>query len=445
MIATWHAVIAVFFMFRSNAENVFNEEENLSTQLPGAYDYINVQEFLGFSADSSLNIICPKHLEIMTASGGKTFDVELTNGTSGASGLECYIEGGETVNVSLERVEPEGTAIHSPQESGQATVTDLENHYQTFFGNFSDYPLVCNFFDTKITPINLTVRDVGYIHTILNYYKDAPRPLGSNFEEFDWKFFSKHKGSFLIGMTIIPDSIGCSFLKRDDSTSLMALKNETLNPTELDSDASTEPSLDPPPHPHTNDSGSACFPAKAMVMLESGEYVAIELLRIGDKVLDSTGSFSPVMLFTHSDSERVSQFVHIHAENSEVVLSPGHFLYANKRAVSAERIRSGDVLTSISKDLNIEYSDRVIMVERHFLRGLYNPQTASGKIVTFWEGGNGVLTTTYTKAVAPHLAHSLLWPLRVITSKTSITLNWLSGLFNDGFGSWPFLLQNALS
>jgi hypothetical protein len=40
--------------------------------------------------------------------------------------------------------------------------------------------------------------------------------------------------------------------------------------------------------------------------------------------------------------------------------------------------------------------------------GLYNPQTLQGDIVV-----NGIKASTYTKAVKPDLAHSLLSPLRL--------------------------------
>ena len=42
--------------------------------------------------------------------------------------------------------------------------------------------------------------------------------------------------------------------------------------------------------------------------------------------------------------------------------------------------------------------------------GLYNPHTMTGDIVV-----DGVLTSTYTDAVAPSLAHALLWPVRMLS------------------------------
>ncbi len=41
-------------------------------------------------------------------------------------------------------------------------------------------------------------------------------------------------------------------------------------------------------------------------------------------------------------------------------------------------------------------------------KGLYNPHTLDGDIYV-----DGILTSTYTKSIAPDLAHAALWPLRM--------------------------------
>lgn len=428
---TWCLFVVICLTFEA-ATIVSSQIVNLGTQLPGTYDYINIYEFLGFPADSSVNFICPKELVAANAENQKFFNLTIRNGTAGTSGFECYIKGDETVQAAFERVIPNETANHAPHLSGPATVFDLETHYPTFFGNFSDHPLVCSFLNVTIQPISLTVRDIGYIQTILSYYKDAPKPLGSDFDKLSWRHFAKVQSSYIVGMTISPDTIGCSFVKKSDRDTLLALKQEILNPT-------PNQTISNGPSENHTDTRSACFPANAKVMLQSGEYKTVEQLQVGESVLDSAGSYSPVILFTHADSDVWSEFIHIHGENSEVILSPGHFLYANSRAIAAEDVRPKNVLTRVSKHANMINSSIVVTVERKTLRGLYNPQTASGNIIIYWGAKDGVLATTYTRAVSPHFAHSLLWPLRVLFSKTGVTLPWLSRPFKYGVDTWPFL------
>ena len=43
--------------------------------------------------------------------------------------------------------------------------------------------------------------------------------------------------------------------------------------------------------------------------------------------------------------------------------------------------------------------------------GLYNPHTMNGDIVV-----DGILTSTYTSAINPTLAHAALWPVRMLHS-----------------------------
>ena len=56
--------------------------------------------------------------------------------------------------------------------------------------------------------------------------------------------------------------------------------------------------------------------------------------------------------------------------------------------------------------------------------GLYNPHTMDGDIVV-----NGIKTSTYTAAIEPSLAHSLLWPVRMLYR---LGVNLLDGVFNEG-------------
>lgn len=439
------------------------ENVAIDSQLPGSYEYLNVLELLNFQFDQSLNFICPKVLDVSATQTSGIFDLSISNATDSASGFECHVLNNEVVRGGLERVQPKEPSNETSQDSGPATLLDLESYYPTFFGNFSDHPLVCSLLDATIQPTNLTVRDTGYLYTILNYYKGTSRPLGEAFQLLDWKFFEKARGTYSIGLTIAPETLGCSFVKKSDKKALLALKNEILNPS-AEPIRSAEPvrtptassSKIPSPIPsasassstlpslNANETDSACFPANAKVKLYSGEFVALRDLQVGDHVLDSSNSFSQIILFTHADSEVLTEFVHIHAEDAEIVLSPSHFLYGNNRSVAAVDVQVGDVLTSVmSHKWGQSKPSKVILIEKQQQRGLYNPHTTSGNIVIFWEGDNGVLTTTYTKAVDPRLAHFLLWPLRMLTERTGKTFAVLSKPFDKGNQFWPLLLQKA--
>ena len=56
--------------------------------------------------------------------------------------------------------------------------------------------------------------------------------------------------------------------------------------------------------------------------------------------------------------------------------------------------------------------------------GLYNPHTMDGDIVV-----DGTVTSTYTAAVAPSLAHAVLWPVRMLYA---LGVDVLSGVFDEG-------------
>jgi hypothetical protein len=56
--------------------------------------------------------------------------------------------------------------------------------------------------------------------------------------------------------------------------------------------------------------------------------------------------------------------------------------------------------------------------------GLFNPHTMDGDLVV-----DGIHTSIYTAAIAPSLAHSILWPIRMLFS---LGLDVLNGSFDQG-------------
>lgn len=200
--------------------------------------------------------------------------------------------------------------------------------------------------------------------------------------------------------------------------------------------------------------GGSCFPSDAVVLLDTGETIAMSKLRIGDRVLvagpaslNDAGlpSFSTVYLFTHRDSRAHSTFVRLHHEmdgGAPLILSPGHYLYINGHLKAAYAVRVGDSLHIIENNLDLIAStssclsrstfhhgssnssaresecnlkhvvtSRIVRIDTVVSRGLFNPQTLDGRLVV-----NNVAASTYTTAVDPQVAALLLFPFRLLAS-----------------------------
>jgi len=152
-------------------------------------------------------------------------------------------------------------------------------------------------------------------------------------------------------------------------------------------------------------SKSKCFPANATVLLESGETKPMADVRVGDSVLAAPGVFSKVYMFSHRLAETNSAFVTLTTDaGAELQLTQDHYLYVNGVLATAGAVRVGDALTLASG-----VRTTVTAVNTMWAAGLYNPHTLHGDIVV-----NGIATSTYTKAIAPAIAHAALWPVRAL-------------------------------
>lgn len=158
-----------------------------------------------------------------------------------------------------------------------------------------------------------------------------------------------------------------------------------------------ELNCDPPP---------ACFPGLATVELSSGKMIQMDQLKVGDKVRVSATEFSEVYYFSTSmaAAETTSKFIKVVAGNATLQLTPGHYLYVNGALTTAEKVQVGDMVVLASGE-----KASITEVGSSWAGGLYNPHTLHGDVVV-----NGVLTSTYTEAVHPTLAHALLSPLRAM-------------------------------
>lgn len=231
----------------------------------------------------------------------------------------------------------------------------------------------------------------------------------------------------------------------------------TDEPTSLESDLSFPPS--PPssevqptkapntvfgsatglPEENTRD-GSSCFPASATVVIENGNTLRMEELRIGHRVQVSTSEdknerFSDLFLFSHQDAYTMSVFISIETSHgNRIELSPGHFLYINEVLTAAKRVQVGDVL-----QMQNGRTIRAKAISRVWRRGLYNPQTVAGDIVV-----SGVRVSTYTTAVQPVIATALMAPVRAVYWCGGFLPRLLSDLLVMGCGGMCDWLPNGM-
>ena len=182
-----------------------------------------------------------------------------------------------------------------------------------------------------------------------------------------------------------------------------------------------------------------CFPSDALVTLaDGGGEKTMGKLRVGDKVLVGGGKgagpnmYSEVFLFSHRFVDATATFVQLKTASTTLELTPGHYLYVNRtKLVPARAVRPGDRVTLASGELAAVAAIASVRKE-----GIINPHTLQGDIVV-----NGVLTSTYTRAFSPTLAHVVLAPLRALyragvdIAKADVGAA-LDGLPNWWTGAW---------
>jgi hypothetical protein len=147
-----------------------------------------------------------------------------------------------------------------------------------------------------------------------------------------------------------------------------------------------------------------CFPATATVTLADNSAKQMGALTTGDKVHVGNGQYDDVFFFSTQLESTMSKFVVLSTSATEtpLKLTSGHYLYVNGKLATASSVKKGDMLTLANGN-----KAAVSEVSSEWAPGLYNPHTLNGDIVV-----DGVLTSTYTNAVDPTLAHALLLPLR---------------------------------
>lgn len=161
-----------------------------------------------------------------------------------------------------------------------------------------------------------------------------------------------------------------------------------------------------------NNGLNACFPGDSKAELEGGMLVRLDSIKAGDRVRTGADSFSEVYFFTHKEPIGHYEFVKIRAHSGhELRASAGHYIYASGALRPASQVRLGDELSLGSGE-----TTTVAEVSEIVATGLFNPQTIQGDIVV-----DGVVSSTYTTAVEPRIAHASLLPARLLYAWTGFT------------------------
>ena len=165
--------------------------------------------------------------------------------------------------------------------------------------------------------------------------------------------------------------------------------------------------------------GDYCFPAKATVTLQDGAKKSMDTLKVGDRVMVGNNKSSEVYMFSHRLEDIETTFIKITTSVGDLMMTSGHYLYVNGHLATAGTVKIGDSVVSESGESVI-----VVGVSQERSTGLYNPHTMDGDIVV-----DGIITSTYTEAIAPTLAHSLLWPVRMLYT---LGYDIVNGMFDEG-------------
>ena len=99
------------------------------------------------------------------------------------------------------------------------------------------------------------------------------------------------------------------------------------------------------------------------------------------------------------------EFLNITHVYGELLITEGHYMYANGKMLTARSVKVGDFIPLINGTMS-----QVISIGKVADYGLYNPQTRDGNIVV-----NGVVVTVYTDFMHPTLAKNALFVAGVLT------------------------------
>lgn len=188
--------------------------------------------------------------------------------------------------------------------------------------------------------------------------------------------------------TTVATQLGLQYLvvTTDDAIVTCTCTNPaTPAPTTAGGTTPTAPTA-PTPAPCT------CFSATATVQEENKGQVAMEDLKVGDRVLTRNNQYQSVYNFGHSNKEQSVTFYQIYMDQQSTVpleMTGNHLVYVEKgpgkaTPVRADSVQVGDLL--LANDGPVA----VTKVSTTTKAGLYMPLTADGTLMV-----DGVLVSTY--------------------------------------------------
>ena len=171
---------------------------------------------------------------------------------------------------------------------------------------------------------------------------------------------------------------------------------------------------------------SNCFPGSSLVLLESGSYVPLADIKVGDRILSADGlhrlSYSEVVALPHGRNEYLARFVHLATETSPdgIYLTHMHRILAKStpqsseyNVVTAASVKAGHCIALTLPNGSVECS-LVTYVDEVLRKGLYSAVTLNEFIVV-----DGFIVSPY--AVDHAMAHSLYDAYR----RAYVLLPWL--------------------
>lgn len=173
---------------------------------------------------------------------------------------------------------------------------------------------------------------------------------------------------------------------------------------------------------------SSCFPSSATVQLSSGGTIHLTDLVAGDSILVKPGMYSPVFLFSHRKLSGTHDFIQISTSAGHTItLTAGHYIRrisgskgSSSELIASQAVSIGDVLMTASGQSAV---NGISKVRRE---GLIAPHTLLGDLMV-----DGVVASSYTQAVKPVVAHTILAPLRLLVH-TGLATEPLGSLLYNG-------------
>lgn len=152
-----------------------------------------------------------------------------------------------------------------------------------------------------------------------------------------------------------------------------------------------------------------CFPADANVQLLNESHMRMDKLLVGHQVRVEKNLHSAVFMFSHAERHKLTTFISVFTRcGQNETLTPGLLIYVDGGLYMARGVRPGHYIKLADGDwCRVHRTDVVVR------RGIFNPHTIDGQLAM-----NGIVTSTYTTALHPMGAHTLLTPIRALSRVT---------------------------